>query len=157
MPTPDTAALQLRTSVPSVPQIEGHPSDRPGRDLESILMPVKAIKKSLAARITGKYTINIVTGCWQWHRSKSSQGKYPTIASEANGRFPVYAYRATWEALNGPMPSGKPSDGSHRYELHHTCLNNKCVNPAHVQLVTAREHRLIHKLLRAAIKLAKAA
>ena len=48
----------------------------------------------------------------------------------------------------------RPPDGSHRWELHHICLNRSCVNPDHIQLVTHREHARISDAIgiRAAIR-----
>jgi hypothetical protein len=127
-------------------------------------MPVKGTKLSLMARIQGKYTVNTTTGCWIWARSLSTQGKYPTVAGEVNGKRPVYAYRATYEDKFGPIPTTPCPDGSHRWELHHKCAGvgstqggtNRCVNPDHIMLVTSKEHRAIHKAMRAELKAAKA-
>lgn len=114
-------------------------------------------------RIKGKFTINIATGCWIWARSLSTQGKYPTIASQENGKVPVYAYRATYEDKFGPVPTTPCPDGSHQWQLHHKCAGvgstvggtNRCINPDHIQLVTAKEHREIHGQMRAELKAAK--
>jgi hypothetical protein len=38
-----------------------------------------------------------------------------------------------YELLVGPIPQGK--------ELHHTCRNRRCCNPAHLQPLTRSEHR----------------
>lgn len=114
-------------------------------------------------RIAGKYTVNAITGCWIWARSLSSQGKYPTIASEENGRVPVYVYRATYENKFGPIPTDPCPDGSRRWELHHQCAGvgstaggtNRCINPDHIALVTSKEHIAIHKAMRDELKAAK--
>jgi hypothetical protein len=74
-----------------------------------------------------------------------------------DSRRPDYAHRVAWESVHGPVPTTPCPDGSHRWELHHTCLNRSCVNPAHIQLVTHREHTDIHNGIRAAIRFAKAA
>ena len=114
-------------------------------------------------RIARKYTVNETTGCWTWARSLSTQGKYPTIASEENGKTPVYAYRATYEDKFGLVPTTPCPDGSRRWELHHKCAGigstvggtNRCVNPDHIMLVTSREHAALHKQMRAELKTAK--
>jgi len=119
-------------------------------------MPVKGSSSSALERMQGKFVINIVTRCWEWQRSHSSQGRYPTISVEGCRR-PDYAHRVAWESVHGPVPTTPCPDGSHRWELHHTCLNRSCVNPDHIQLVTHREHTDIHNGIRAAIRFAKAA
>jgi hypothetical protein len=120
-------------------------------------MPIKGTKQPLALRIVSKFTIDIATQCWNWNGSRSSQYRYPTIASEENGKTPLYAYRAMWEDANGSIPAGPAPDGSWRYEMHHRCENKACINPAHVMLVTSKEHAAIHKDLRSAAKMKVAA
>ena len=100
-------------------------------------------------RLTGKYTIDLASNCWNWTASRSSQGRYPTIS---DGQSTVCAYRVAWESVNGSMPGYASPDGSDRWELHHVCENKQCVNPDHVQLVTRRQHSAIHKTLRSAAK-----
>ena len=64
------------------------------------------------------------TGCWLWtvHLSKDGYGKY------AGGT----AHRRVYELLVEPIP-----DGVH---LHHKCMNPRCVNPAHLEPVTASQN-----------------
>ena len=119
-------------------------------------MPVKGSAVSAASRLEGKYTINPTTGCWDWNRSRSSQGRYPTIARARSGK-PEYAYRVAWAGGNGPIPLKPCPDGSWRWELHHRCFNKDCVNPSHIKLVTQKLHVAIHNGRRAAERLAKAA
>ena len=112
-------------------------------------MPKKNEKTPILLRIAGKFTIN-VNGCWIWHASMSSQGRYPTLSGEGDSRKPVYVHRLMWEALNGPMAEGKAPDGS-RWELHHCCpagYDNRCINPEHIAQMSAKQHRAIHKKLR---------
>ena len=116
-------------------------------------MPIKGISTPVLARMSGKCTVDFVTGCWPWIASKSSQGKYPTI-SLARGESPQYAYKLAWESANGPMPTTPCPDGSDRWEFHHSCENRACCNPAHIQLVTRKQHAEIHRQLRAAMKVA---
>ena len=118
-------------------------------------MPVKGSAVSAASRLKGKYTINLVTGCFDRNRSLSSQGGYPTI-SLPGSRTPEYAYRIAWAEANGPIPLTACPDGSWRWEIHHLCFNRSCVNHKHLELVTQKQHAAIHRARRAAMKLAKA-
>jgi hypothetical protein len=119
-------------------------------------MSIKGSVTSAASRLHNKYTVNPVTNCWEWHGSFSGQGHYPTI-SLAGGLKPEYAHRIAWAEVNGPIPLTPCPDGSWRWELHHRCFNNNCVNPSHIKLVTQKKHAAIHAASRAATKLAKAA
>lgn len=119
-------------------------------------MPAKESAVSAASRLKGKYTVNPVTSCWEWNRSRSSQGRYPTIGLPGSGK-PEYAYRIAWSEANGPIPIKPCPDGSWRWEIHHVCFNKLCVNPKHLKLVTNKEHTAAHNARRAAMRLAKAA
>lgn len=44
----------------------------------------------------------------------------------------VYAHRAAWEEVHGPIPA--------RMHIHHECGNKLCVNVEHLMLVTPEEH-----------------
>lgn len=67
--------------------------------------------------------------CWPWAGYLQSNG-YGT-ANTPHGA--VYAHRAVYEHLVGPIPQGK--------ELDHLCRNPRCVNPAHLEPVTRRENQ----------------
>lgn len=68
-------------------------------------------------------------GCWEW------QG----YARKGYGRFhakrgrKVMAHRYAYEAMVGPIPDGLHMD--------HLCRNRRCVNPAHLDVVTNEENR----------------
>src|ERR1039458_2159886 len=119
-------------------------------------MPAKGSAVSAASRLKGKYTINPVTSCFDWNRSLSTQGGYPTIAL-ARTDNPEYAHRVAWAEVNGPIPLKPCPDGSLRWEIHHICFNRLCVNPKHLKLLTKKQHSAIHSARRAAVLLAKAA
>ncbi len=54
----------------------------------------------------------------------------------------TYAHRAALEAVNGPIPAG--------FHVHHRCCQRDCVNPAHLQALSAADHRALHAAERAA-------
>lgn len=68
-------------------------------------------------------------GCWEWTGGRSAAG-YGMIRDE--GQVVVYAHRALYQLLVGPIPEG--------LELDHLCRNRACVNPAHVEPVTHEEN-----------------
>ena len=118
-------------------------------------MPAKGNFTPAISRMEGKFIVNPITGCWEWQRSRSSQGRYPTIGI-GPGR-PEYAYKVAWVDANGPLPASPCPDGSHRWELHHACRNRACVNPDHIELLTSKQHVAEHNAIRAAVRLAHAA
>ena len=100
--------------------------------------------KSIEARIANKFTINPTAGCHEWTGSLSTQYGYPTISGP--GKTVLYVHRH----MAGPIPETAPQDGSNRWEVHHKCFNNRCINPEHLQIVTRREHARLHGRLRRA-------
>lgn len=111
----------------------------------------------IADRINARSVKNPITGCVIWQGSLSTQGKYPTIGVlHADGSRTIeYAYRAIWEAVNGPIPTTKPEDGSFRWEAHHRCRSRICVNPDHIELTTQKRHSREHAEIRRAEKAAR--
>lgn len=67
------------------------------------------------------------TGCWLWEGYVTRQGY--GITSRA-----ARAHRVIYEAIVGPIPEGM--------QLDHKCRVRCCVNPAHLEPVTARENSL---------------
>lgn len=68
--------------------------------------------------------------CWLW--TASTNNGYGSISLGARKR--VQAHRFAYELLVGPIPDG--------LELDHLCRVRHCVNPAHLEPVTARENQL---------------
>ena len=66
-------------------------------------------------------------GCWEWRTIRDG---YPVVRLSKNGRS--LAHRVSIEAAYG-----KPLGSQH---AHHICANTKCVNPEHLQPVTARDN-----------------
>lgn len=70
-------------------------------------------------------------GCWTWTAGVNTHGYGQYWVKR--GRLMV-AHRMTYLALVGPIPEG--------LQLDHLCRNRRCVNPAHLELVTSRENTL---------------
>jgi hypothetical protein len=67
-----------------------------------------------------------MSNCWLWDASRNGKGYGTTW------RKPKYAHRLVYEALVGPIPEGLTID--------HLCNNPGCVNPEHMEPVTALEN-----------------
>lgn len=71
-----------------------------------------------------------LTGCWLWdgHVAKNLYGMWSF--SENGKTKTVYAHRAAYQLLVGPIPK--------RLVLDHQCRVRFCVNPGHLKLVTQK-------------------
>lgn len=84
----------------------------------------------LPARLADKIVVNDITGCWNWIAALSNGG-YGVVG---NGSSTTSAHRVTYALLVGPIPE----DCHH---VDHLCWNKRCVNPAHLEPVTASENQ----------------
>jgi hypothetical protein len=87
-----------------------------------------------AQRLLERVEIDPESGCWLWTGSLTPQGYgnlgigYP---SEGTHRTEV-AHRVAWSLLVGPIPPG--------CHVHHRCAVRRCVNPDHLEVLSAAEH-----------------
>jgi hypothetical protein len=88
---------------------------------------VAPVKRPLSERIATKYVIT--DDCWLWTGATSPTG-YAYIKAEDGKQ--TYAHRAMYELAVGPIPEG--------LEIDHLCRVRHCVNPAHLEAVTAQEN-----------------
>lgn len=79
-----------------------------------------------------KTTVN-EQGCWIWQGATTKQG-YGTVGIRAEGgrRTNTTAHRLFFVAHVGNIPPG--------HTVHHRCSDRRCVNPDHLEAITAREN-----------------
>ena len=101
----------------------GHVQGLPVRFIQSHV--TRTVKKPTPHQIDpSKYTVDPVTGCWNWKRGKNASG-YGILMSKGSSGL---AHRVYYELAKGPVPDNRPLD--------HLCRNPGCVNPDHLEPVT---------------------
>ena len=80
---------------------------------------------TLEERFYAKVSKDAVSGCWEWLGSKTKGG----YGKAWDGKT-VLAHRLSHEMHKGPVPTGLHVD--------HLCHNPACVNPDHLEAVTAK-------------------
>ena len=87
--------------------------------------------KALVARFWGK--VNRHPNCWLWTGARQNSGYGRFGLNKTNGHKIVWAHRFAWILANGlPSEPGLTVD--------HLCRNQSCVNPDHLEMVTAAEN-----------------
>lgn len=94
------------------------------------LNPVKGRKRS-------GYDQNAKFACWPWRGSLDPAG-YGQAWNRRTKKLDK-AHRVVYEYRTGNLA---PTRGS-GFELHHKCANRWCVNPAHLEVVTVQQNRLL--------------
>lgn len=77
-------------------------------------------------------TVKDPSGCWEWRAFRNASGYGQFGVREDGKQRIVYAHRFAYEAYIGLIPDGLTVD--------HICRNRGCVNPTHMELVTAVEN-----------------
>jgi hypothetical protein len=75
-----------------------------------------------------KIETHSVDECWPFVGSDNGQG-YGRFCFKKKRES---AHRTAYRLFVGPIPEG--------FVVHHTCRNRRCCNPAHLELVTPKEH-----------------
>lgn len=86
---------------------------------------------STANRFWAKVTLGTKDECWLWTGCIQTRG-YGQFRGYQSKHIP--AHRFAYEALVGEIPEGLVID--------HLCRVRRCVNPAHMEIVTQRENIL---------------
>ena len=81
-------------------------------------------------RIATKFVV-LDNGCWQWTAATNANG-YGRFRVGGKGSPLRVAHRVMWELLVGPVPND--------CQLDHLCRNRGCVNPSHLEPVSASEN-----------------
>lgn len=76
------------------------------------------------------YEIDENTGCWNWLRALTHDGYGITYNRMTRSKKHQGAHRCIYEQQVGPIPAGMTLD--------HKCKNRKCVNPAHMDVVSLK-------------------
>lgn len=78
------------------------------------------------------YSIDAVSGCWNWNGALNKHG-YGVTGRTVHGIVKTTTtHRVFYTQAKGPIPEGM--------HLDHLCRNRRCVNPDHLEPVTAKEN-----------------
>lgn len=75
-------------------------------------------------------------GCWLWTGAINTNG-YPALTEPGHRGRQVRAHRYAYELLVGPIPEGMQID--------HLCEVKRCVNPQHLEPVTAEVNSMRYR------------
>lgn len=75
---------------------------------------------------SSRWLVEEKTGCWIWQRARQKYGHYKYEGKVHN------AHRSVYLQLRGVIPEG--------LQLDHLCRNKLCVNPDHMEMVSAAEN-----------------
>lgn len=93
--------------------------------------PIRFIKGHSRVKGSGpEYLVNPESGCWDWQRKCGRDGYGHAWCGER--KQSMKAHRLYYERHVGPIPEGLHID--------HKCQNVRCVNPEHLEPVTALEN-----------------
>lgn len=85
-------------------------------------------------RLFRRTRIDDATGCWIWEGGviAAGYGVLRTGHLRVGDVKQVFAHRLAYECLVGPIQQGQ--------HVHHLCLRQRCVNPAHLSAMSPLQH-----------------
>jgi hypothetical protein len=86
----------------------------------------------LGERFWSKVNKDTESGCWEWTASLQTDGYGQFSIKVDDHHRTVQSHRLTYEALVGDIPDG--------LQIDHLCRNASCVNPEHLEPVSALEN-----------------
>lgn len=89
----------------------------------------KKIRGTARERLDYMTKLNLKTGCIEWIGAVDLRG-YGRMADDTGWQDMVH--RLSYKLNVGDIPKG--------LVVHHKCFNTRCVNPAHLELVTHRDN-----------------
>jgi hypothetical protein len=92
---------------------------------DSVLTALRRTRRSLSSP---EYFVDRASGCWIWQGYLNVHG----YGFKTHGGRKMGAHRAYYLLYRGPVPAGLIID--------HLCGNPSCVNPSHLEPVTAKEN-----------------
>lgn len=90
------------------------------------------MRKSLLDRLESKYVVDANSGCWTWTGATANKRDKWLYGIISVNRKLKMAHRVMYELKVGEIPEG--------LQLDHLCRNTRCINPAHLEPVTAKEN-----------------
>lgn len=77
--------------------------------------------------------VQVTPACWIWTAGVDGKGYGAACIGSGAEKRQRRAHRLAYELLAGPIPDGMVID-------HVVCGNRRCVNPAHMEVVTVQEN-----------------
>lgn len=90
-------------------------------------------RRPIGDRFWEKVNKDAPNGCWEWTGSlRFGYGQFNIGKPQM-----AYSHRYSYELVHGSIPEG--------FHVHHRCENKLCVNPEHLEALSAKEHRQTHR------------